>query len=462
MKLAAALESQPVVKVPPHTGSQTSWRLSLRSWSGKGFFALLDQGLISGSNFLVGILLARQLLAKEYGAYALAFEVFLFLSVLYGSLMLEPMSVLGTSIYRNQLREYLGTLLRVHVLVSVLTLVGVGSFAAAVHVLNPSSDFPWALLGVGIATPAVLLYWLARRAFYVRLSSKGAVAGAAIYFGVLLCGLAIVYKLKLLTPLSAFLLMAAGAAVSGPLMLRWLKPRIRDGGGAFPGLRDVIRSHWIYGRWAVISAVVIWFSGAMYYPMLGTFSGLADAGKLKALMNFASPVGQVFAALSLLSLPYASRVHHDEGAAGANRLVWRLAGLYGGGTVLYWALIILLQRPLVHYLYHGKYAEVTYLLPWIALGSILRISATAQSVVLRAMQKPALVCVAYSACSVIALLAGVPFTWLFGLKGVAIAMVLSSLGALAVAVFMVRRTAASHARKIDARAEALVAEVART
>ena len=40
-------------------------------WMTKGGLAILDNGLISGSNFLLGILLARWLAPEEYGAYAL-------------------------------------------------------------------------------------------------------------------------------------------------------------------------------------------------------------------------------------------------------------------------------------------------------------------------------------------------------------------------------------------------------
>ena len=77
--------------------------LTFRNWSHRGVLAILDQGLISGSNFVVAILLARWLTPKEYGTYALAFEVFLFMAALYGSLILEPMSVFGPSLYKGNL-----------------------------------------------------------------------------------------------------------------------------------------------------------------------------------------------------------------------------------------------------------------------------------------------------------------------------------------------------------------------
>src|ERR1051326_2735051 len=97
-----------------------------RAWSPKGALALLDQGLISGANFIVGILLARNLAPHGYGAYALAFQVFLFLSVGYSAMVLEPLSVFGSSVYRDTNREYLGVLLRVHGAIAAVIVLGLG------------------------------------------------------------------------------------------------------------------------------------------------------------------------------------------------------------------------------------------------------------------------------------------------------------------------------------------------
>ena len=46
-------------------------------WLHKGGFAVLDQGLFAGSNFLASILLARWLPAAEYGAFVVAYSIFL-------------------------------------------------------------------------------------------------------------------------------------------------------------------------------------------------------------------------------------------------------------------------------------------------------------------------------------------------------------------------------------------------
>jgi len=220
-------------------------------------------------------------------------------------------------------------------------------------------------------------------------------------------------------------------------MLRWLKAGLVQTTPGFH-LMDIVRRHWTYGRWAVANSVVIWCSLAIYYPLLGSFFTLAEAGRLKALMNLASPIGQAFVAISLLSLPLASRAHHQDGGA-AGRIGSRLTLLYLGGTCLYWAVLLLLRGPIVHSLYAGRYLQVINLLPWVALGSILRISGSAQTLVLKAMHSPAKAFVAYASACVVAITVGVPCTRWFGLRGVFLAWVLSSAAALIGAILMLRR-----------------------
>ena len=144
---------------------RTTLLARLIPWVSKGGFAILDQGLISGSNFIVSILLARWLVPEQYGAYAVAFGIFVLLSLVYQSLVLEPMAVFGGSAYRDGLRGYLRSLLWIHITISVAIVVVFGASALGAELLH-SGVLAGALAGVSIASPCILVFWLARRTFY--------------------------------------------------------------------------------------------------------------------------------------------------------------------------------------------------------------------------------------------------------------------------------------------------------
>jgi O-antigen/teichoic acid export membrane protein len=437
MSLAPTLTEKPPAG---HPAERTrSSRVRLASLSGRGALAILDQGLISGSNFILSIFLARTLLPQDYGVYALAFEFLLILTVVYTSLVFEPMSVFGASVYREHGREYFGTLLRAHAAGSIAIVLLIAGSAEMVHLVNPASSLAGALVGVGVAGPLVLLFWMARRAFYMKLSPRGALAGGGTYFIVLMCGLYALYRWKLLSPISAFLLLAVGSSTASLFMLKALKPCL-SGNNLHLRAGEVLRRHWVYGRWALASAIPsCFFSGAMYYLLLSQFGGMGDAGEMKALLNLNSPVSQAFVAVSLLSLPYASHVYHREGSGSLNRLVSRLTLLYVGGPALYWIVIIAFGKPVVHLLYGGKYTMILGMLPLLAVGSVFRISVSANVNILRAMESPSVVCRIYASVGVLAVLAGVPLVWRYHVIGAVITFTICAISASLFALFTVLR-----------------------
>src|SRR3984957_2909734 len=191
----------------------------LGRWATKGGFAIVDQGLISGSNFLIGILLARWLMPEAYGAFALAFSVFLLLSYVYQSFLAEPQAVFSGSAYSGSLRGYLKTLLGIHLILTFFGVVLLGGAAAIAAMLGKSAGLPGALAGVAIASPCILFFWLMRRSFYMNMAPGRAAVGAFLYFVVVTAGLFIAYKKALISPFSAYLLMAVAALGTGFYLL---------------------------------------------------------------------------------------------------------------------------------------------------------------------------------------------------------------------------------------------------
>jgi O-antigen/teichoic acid export membrane protein len=415
---------QPLVhsaeNIPSSNGSGGLWP-KLRSsvaarWGSKGGLAILDQGLISGSNFIISILLARWLMPDQYGAYAVAFGIYVMLSLVYQSLVLEPMAVFGGSVFRSNLRGYLRSLMWIYVALSVAVCAALVVAWAVAHHVNAGSAMPGALAGVAIASPCLMLLALARRAFYVELSPSTAAAGAFLYSALVLVGLYLVNKHALLSPFAAFLLIGLGALVTGTVLMFALGFRL-TGNGPVPAFRAAWGRHWRYGRWALAGCIAGWLPSYIYYPLLSSFTGMAQSGQLKALMNLTMPFEQTKGALLMLALPYAARVMSQDGKSGARILGARMTWLSLFGAVLYWAIVIPLHKPLFHFLYSGRYMEVAYLLPALALGQIFWSATFGPSVALRAMESPASVFVALAFATVASLLVGVPATWAFGLKG---------------------------------------------
>ena len=109
------------------------------------------------------------------------------------------------------------------------------------------------------------------------------------------------------------------------------------------------------------------------------------------------------------------------------------------GTAPFWLVVVPLKSLVFQYLYKGNFMEVAWLVPLIALSSLFWSATYGPVVVLRAMESPALVFVAYSFSSAIAVLAGVPLTWSLGLLGAVISINCSNAATYVVATLYLRR-----------------------
>jgi len=407
-------------------------------WAAKSFWAILDQGLISGSNFLAGIVLARWLSPAQYGAYGVAFEFFLLLSLFHLALVLEPQRVFASSHYPDCLREYLVVLLRIQGVFTVAVIIILGITVWLIHFLVRQDGLTGALIGMTLAAPFVQFLGLARGAFYVEMAPQYAAKGAAVYCSVVLASLYFVHRLNLVSPFFALLLMGVGALASSSFLFILLKPTLRLRVSR-PTWRKVGEQHWEYGKWVLAGLGVNLIFGDIYYALVTSFSGLAATGQLKALFNFSLPVAQTFTALSGLFLPYSAGVCQKDGPAALRRVMLKIAGLLGTVAVAYWILLILFSKSVIRSLYGTHYSELAALIPWLAAASLPLNLAAVPTIALRAMRSSVSVFHVYCTSSAIALLVGVPATRAFGLRGALVSMILSNLAALIVAVVLLRR-----------------------
>lgn len=446
--------TEPVVAKTPEQVSGSSGGQAWR-WLNRGGLAILDQGLISGSNFLVSILLARWLVAESYGAYAVAFGIFVLLTLVYSALILEPMSVFGGAAYRRCLRGYVKSLLKMHVVVSFAFAALVSIGAVVMRASGHDAGLAGALFGVALASPCVLLLWVLRRALYLKMHSGRAATGALLYFVLMVSGLWAFNAKSLLTPFNALLLMGGAALVASVLLLVFVRIDLGNDGEPAPSLVEACEKHWTYGRWALASSLVAWIPAYIFLPLLTAFVGMAQSGELKALTNFVAPLDQTLAALSLLFLPHAARVRAEQSHRNVRALTRNLLALSIAGSAVYWLLVINLKGPIFGLLYSGKYANVAYLLPAVALGSILWSAAYGPAIVLRAMESPKSVFTAYLVTSAICVVIGIPATKYLGLKGAIWSGNLADFASLIVILFILyrklaegRRTAGSQLRPL--------------
>ena len=416
-----------------------------RRWGGRTFLSIADQGLVSGSTFLVSILLARWLLPSGYGAYAIAYSIFLFISGFHNALVLEPMSVLGPARYKQLPVEYLANLMITHAGVSV----GSSTLTAATGLVLSRAGTPVAgpLLGLAIGSPAILTYWLLRRICYQQTRPDLALWGSLTHGLVLAAGLAVARWRGWVSPFSVFLILGLSSAGASLLLWGVLKP------GALPlswarvksAIPQFLSQHWQYAKWVLGSAFVFWLSSVVYMPLVGSFAGLEAAGVWQAMENLLKPLQNVLTAFGLLLLPWVSRQRASRGAVYANRIMlWVLAAILVAACA-YLVPLAAARRWLVRMLYGERFYDgFVWLLPLLGAAAFIGALLQGLTIWVKGFERPNVSFWSQAAGTALTLSIGIYLVWRFHLAGAAAALILVRAAMTLVVAHYLSRLAGKH------------------
>ena len=388
-------------------------------WAPRGVLALLDQGLVSGANFLLGVSLARSGGPESYGAYMIMFAAFLLIANIHQAILIEPATVLAFSLFPGRNDRYLRAVLIMHAIFTVGFVIMAGSFwmtASRFHITGALAN---ALGGLVIVTPCVLLFWLSRSFAYLDFSPGRAVIGSSAYCAAVVIGIVISYVRGHNTPLTAFSWTAAAAVIASAVLLRHYR-RMRPPTESEPGLRTVWSRHWRFGRWGLSSVGLNWAQTNSISMISGSLLGLRATGGLNSLVGLLQPMIQVLISASRVVLPRVAQIYTLKGLQATRRPIVRVGITLFLLTSGYWLLLAVAHRPLLRFIYGAKFMPYAYLVPIISLHLVACSIMAACDVAFNAMQSPQSSFPIKMTIVAIMIPANTFLIWRFGLLGAAI------------------------------------------
>ena len=336
----------------PHT-AQRAWRLFSGQGAREGYFAAVDQALISLANFLATIILARNVSPTELGVYGVGFTTLRLVRAIQEGLTIQPLNTFGASMDRGAFKRYATS--------TTIIQIGLAILSSALVAL-----VGWivTITGNDIAGPALFHLWPAflwwqlqeyiRRAMYTRGNVFGAVLNTALANFVRL-GLIFWWaqqgELTGLDGLTAIGLGALVALVPGLWQTRqyWTKKPAN--------LLKTWNRNWRFGRYMLGATLSNWVSVEFYPVLTAGMISFAAAGAYRAVQNLVQPVQLLLRAIDAFLTPRAAKTYPAQGMVGLNRLLrltYEIAGLPILGLL---TLAVIFRYPLLELLYGETYLE---------------------------------------------------------------------------------------------------------
>lgn len=289
--------------------------------------AIVDQVVLSGANFLVGILLIRYATDHDYALYVLVLSGLLLASTLHNSWLTGPLAILTPRLGPDERWRTIGSVKQIQrrflrlIALALLLWPLLGYFTGLLS----------GLLAVVIAI-GILAGWASLRREYLRgvllmYSRTQALLGADSVFAVSLL-LGVLLALLLIKPViigaTIALVIAAWAGAAAGHRSLAITPGWKEPGEVtiWPGIRSL-------GFWSLIGASTYWFLGQSFNYVLAARLDLKAVADINAARLLLMPALVLTAGVSSLLTPSAATWYAEIGLQGLVRRLLKFLLLVG-------------------------------------------------------------------------------------------------------------------------------------
>lgn len=401
----------------------------------KDAWAVADQALISGTNFVTMVLVARGLGSPaEFGTFTLVYSALLFANILQVALVTQPHNVLGTSRLGEAYARYT-TSCGIAQLLLVLLEGSIALIAAAI-----AWQAHWSAAAMLVALVPSIIFWqlqeFVRRVLYTEGRHAAAFANDLISYGGQTVVIGALWLLDVLegrgliathyswlTGSNALYALAATSALAAIVGV-W---QIRGSLSRHVTL-SALGENWHFGKWLAGAEVLSWCSSLhMYLYLAAAIVGTAASGDLKAAQILFGPMRVVAYYLdTVLPIRFARTLAQGgEGAMyqGLRRVLTRVAGPLAG----YCVLVALFARPLLRVTFGNQYVGASTVLMLYSGYALLTYLQMIVAASLKARRQTRFIFVGSACGVVVALAAGWGFITVFGTNGVILAMIATAI-----------------------------------
>ena len=407
------------VRKPWLSVSRIGWLGALRD----GAFPLADQGLISGTNFLVVVLLARGADPAELGMFALIHAGLLFANSMQLALITQPFVFHSASRQGDEFSRYATRAALSQLVLTGLAVAAVTAIAVVWYVVDSSSSRL-----VFLMVPAIVAWQLqefTRRIRYVRGHTVSAFANDLIAYGGWAAGVALLWRLDRLTSTSALVMLALAFGVAFVVAMRSLSPQMSlpVAGERFAAF---LSESWAFGRWLLGTTLAYWTAAQLFPFLTAVFVSTESTGAIRAAVTLMGPGYVIMQAVDTSYSPKAAKVFRLNGTAGLERIGRRIALLTLPPVIAFSVVVISLPEWFLRTVYGEQFQDYGYLAQATAVSFVFAYIAQLFMVGLRAKGDGVSVFRGYLWSSAFVLTGGVLAVYFAGTEGAAFGIVAQS------------------------------------
>jgi len=391
---------------------------------------LFDQTIVSGSNFIMGILVARFLGIEQFGIFGFIYLIYLFGLGLQQAFFVIPLYSLGVAFEGLKKKVYLDSLLFLQLLsalvfsVACVLVLIIFPFDISIEIVRFSGL-------IGLTSFLILVQDFIRRMFLYKRKLKEMLSLDFIAYGsqiVFLSAFVFADSLQLKT-----CLMVVCASMFLAVIYGFYKIAVPQ--FLMKKIKEIFLIHWRYSKWLLARAILTYSSGNFFIIAAGTILGPVAIGAIKMGQNLHGIINVFFLAVEN-HVPIVTAGLYQKNGKRAMYSYLRSTSIKSIAICSFFGLIVLVFSGwLISSLYGSEYQIYSYVLIWFAVINLLVCISMPFRFALRTFEKTRDLFLATVFTAGFGLLFAYPLIQYFQLFGVLMGLLISQLILIAWLIF---------------------------
>ncbi|MDW3646467.1 MAG: hypothetical protein R8P61_05380 [Bacteroidia bacterium] len=385
---------------------------------------LLDQAVVSGSNFLTAILITRLAGLEEYGFFALAWMGLLLMSSLQQAFIQAPMMSLGPKKSPEDRKSYFQHSQFLQICFSTAIFLLISPLIAKADLLLPKWKVSELYPILPLAILAYLMQEYYRRYFFINSQALYALIIDGISYLGMLAGILILYFQDQLNSIHIYLVILVSFGTAAILGFFLAKLSLKEG---IAGFSSILKEHWDYASWLLGTALLQFFSSNYFLLAAAALLGPLALGALRIAQNLLGLTHVLFQAMENVVPVKAAESYAKEGFTAMKKYLMKLS-LRSGMVVLGILLLLALSAKMVLGLVYGaEYESYAYLLMGYCLFYLSLFPGYPLRYALRSIEHTRPIFISYVLSTAFSLLLAFPMVKRWELTGVVAGLILTQI-----------------------------------
>lgn len=332
----------------------------------KWITTLADQGVVSITNFLTGVIIGRVCTKDEYGLFMLCFSLVILAEVVQHCLITSAYIVYSPRLAGSSHSTYAGSTF-VHQLafstlaVSLLVISGLVIPAATLNTLAPILHVLSAVLFF------ILAKGYARQLSFASLHMKTALVIDVVAGIIQLGGFLLFAHIGILSPVTAYWIIGLASGLPATIWILSMRKVL-----TFHYLRVVhdFQHNWSFGKWVLAGNVAFSISTQLYPWFLEIWHGAGAVGTFAAYLSIANIANPFMYGINNLIGPQMAHVQ-KKGVHHIRNFVIKVTFAITAAMFIYCGIMLLIGSRLVAFIYGNNYAGNDLLISLLALNFLV-------------------------------------------------------------------------------------------